>query len=91
MKSLKLNGKLLNLIHLIQAKKTLSLNESQMNLTSDWHNATKQYFEALDNKLIDDLGLAKNYYCLEAILAFNITDEMNRTNTEDLGKFSFSY
>ncbi|MEF1336396.1 hypothetical protein REH81_06330 [Vibrio rotiferianus] len=89
-----MNERLLSLISLIQAKKKLAQQESRFGLSEDWLKDTENYFNALPVELIKELGLKKNKYCFEALLAFKITKEMLNCESDKLdedSRFQFSY
>jgi hypothetical protein len=91
MKTLPLSMDLLNVIVLIQAKKNLAIDESILMLIQDWQSATREYFFALPNHLVDGNGLARNEYCFNALLGFTVTQEMIGTQPEHLSSFPFTY
>ena len=82
---------LLDTICAILDKKSLAINESRIGLLSDWRASVKDYFYALPDRLTRDIGLSKNLLCFEAIVEFNISDEMLNALPEDISNFSFSY
>ena len=92
MTTLKLNKKLLKLLLMVEYYCKLKAKEDELlNKNIDYYEKTRQYYFDLPDQLIDELGLAKNEACFEAIWHFNITDEMTATPFNELDKFEFKY
>ena len=107
MKTLEMNEQILSIISMIQSAKALFLSEldlvryethikeqsytKRMVSDSDWLTRTRNYFFAIDDTFVKSLGLKKNEYCFEALLRYEVTDEMKNTNFDELNKFSFTY
>lgn len=107
MTTLKMNEQLMAVICMVQSAKDLFLNEldlvrygttiedqaytAHMVSEDDWAARTRNYFFAIDDAFVDSLGLKKNEYCFEALLRYDVTDEMKNTDYDELGKFTFTY
>ena len=68
-----------------------SLCSAKSEIIDDHLARTRNYFFAMSDDLVQSLGLAKNEYCFEAICRFEISPEIVRAESEDLGKYTFSY
>ncbi len=103
----KMNRRLLGVICAVQAAHKLFLQEAlllddkvplrdsvyqdKITPSSDHYGRAKKYYESLDSDAIEQLGLKQNHYCFEAIMRFQVTDEMLGTLNDDLGQFEFAY
>jgi hypothetical protein len=89
--TIKLNMNLLQVIGLVQSKKQNALYESELGLCSDWVKSTKDYFFALPDNLVTELGLKRNEACFHAISKFDITEEIEYTFSSDLHLYKLNY
>lgn len=107
MKTVPMSEKLLSVICMVQSAMHLFLDEVNlvryeadiegqsytkgMESKSDWKTRTRNYFFAIDDSLVNSVGLVKNEFCFEALLRYEVTEEMKHTHFDELGKFTFSY
>ncbi|MBC5852128.1 hypothetical protein [Vibrio metschnikovii] len=93
MTTLTLNENLLTVLAALKAKQKLAIIESDINgFSSDWREVLKDYFfKQLSDKLIEEVGLSKNQFCLMAVEHLEIPEEWMTTYSTELDQFSFSY
>jgi hypothetical protein len=98
MTKLPLTRNLLTTILLVQSYQEFRRQEShyrrdvQSQPPIDWRKAAKEYFFGMDDDDLAALQLVKNEYCVNAVLDFNVSAEIRRTEYKLLPeRFSFIY
>jgi len=91
---MRLNKNLLLLASLIQSyrKYTIDLGilrESFGLEKDDWYRKTKGYYYSLDRAFFESAGIRRNEWYLRALLHFDITKEISRTDYSGLDTFHF--
>ncbi|MCA1064665.1 hypothetical protein QTG56_23945 (plasmid) [Rossellomorea sp. AcN35-11] len=81
---------LLNLIIMVQDHKEFLLSKSQFENSHfskskvDWHKETMEFFNSLDNEVLEKYGLSKNLLSYEKVIHFKVTPEMRATTFSKL-------
>lgn len=97
MTELKLSATLLSLIIAVQSARRMFINESHLvgsgfvEQGKNWLDRTQDYFNSFPSDKVHELGLKQNRYCFDAILSFEVTDEMLDTEYDSLAQYSFWY
>lgn len=89
---IKMNETLLYIIATVQDYKRYLVGKNHLDKLInkdqlDWFLETEKFFNSLDKELFDNAGIKQNRFTLENILLYKITEEVNNTAFEDLGKF----
>lgn len=91
MKTLPLNLHLLLFIEAVQARYRLAILEEQLGFTRDRYADLKAYFSGVDKDRLAALGLCPSRYCLEAVMNFQVTEDMRAATPDMLEQYRFSY
>jgi len=91
---MQLNKNLLLLISLIQSYRKYSIGEGMLRQSlgqqeTDWYRKTKDYYYSLDRAIFESAGIRQNEWYLCALLHFDITKEISRTDYSGLDTFHF--
>lgn len=91
MKRIPLNEVLLSIIFLVQKRKELALIESKLCITDSWHSDIREYYQSLSSLFLYNQKLSKKEECFQALLNFEITDEIRNSDPSKLEQFIFEY
>ena len=95
MKEVRLNKDLLNIIIAVQNYKTFQLSDYFLklsldeNIDYDWYSNVKDFFFAIDKKLIDKAGIDHDLSTLEKILSYQVPEDAETVEYHELGQYVF--
>jgi len=86
---------LLSLIIMVQEYRKHLINESIFRADHgivkevNWIKETEKYYCNIDSNILSRYGLSKNILSFEKVINFKVTAEMLKTESAELGKFTF--
>jgi hypothetical protein len=96
MERMKMNEKLLGLIHLVQTYRDLLIRENMLHESfgqeipnKDWWKECWQYYIELPQEYLDELNLRKNTLDFESVVNYKLTDEMLMCEYKYLNRYEF--
>jgi hypothetical protein len=89
-----LNYDMLNIVIAVQRLKSFMIADSAIREAAgqespSWFKSADAYYSEIPDSVMKVAGLHKNRSDFEKILAFQVTDEMMKTNIHNLSRFQF--